>query len=70
MGYHRPAARQADLPAMRMAAQHQVEIGMRGMLVQDDQGAAYVYMLTEPATHYYEIMCRHNRMPALIDQRI
>ena len=47
-----------------------IETGVRGILVRDDKGTAHVYMLTEPATHYYEIMCRHNRMPSLIDQRI
>jgi hypothetical protein len=38
---------------------------MRGILVQD-----HVYMLTEPASHYYEVMTRHDRMPVLIDQVI
>jgi hypothetical protein len=39
--------------------------GMRGILVHD-----HVYMLTEPASHYYEVMTRHDRMPVLIDQVI
>ena len=47
-----------------------IEAGVRGILVQDDSGTEHVYLLTEPATHYYEIMCHHSRMPSLIDQRI
>jgi hypothetical protein len=32
--------------------------------------AARVYMLTEPASHYYQIMTRNDRMPVLIGERI
>jgi len=47
-----------------------IDSAARGILVHDEHGHPYVYMLTEPASHYYEIMCRHQRMPVLIDQRI
>ena len=48
----------------------QVEQGIRGMLVRDEFEEAHVYMLTEPASHYYQIMTRHDRMPVLVDQRL
>ena len=47
-----------------------IDSAARGILVHSERGHPYVYMLTEPASHYYEIMCRHQRMPVLIDQRI
>ena len=43
----------------------QVTEGMKAILVQ-----GHVYMLTEPASHYYEVMTRHNRMPVLIGEAI
>jgi hypothetical protein len=39
------------------------EGGLRGVLVRDERGRPHVYMITQPATHYYEIMTRNNRMP-------
>ena len=48
----------------------QINEGIRGMLVRDEQEKPHVYMLTEPASHYYEVMTRHDRMPVLIGQRI
>ena len=48
----------------------QIEQGIRGILVGDVHGCPHVYMLTEPATHYYRIMTRCERMPALIDQTL
>jgi len=47
-----------------------IEAGVRGVLVHDEHGHPHAYLLTEPASHYYEIMCRSKRMPVLIDQRI
>jgi hypothetical protein len=47
-----------------------VRQGMRGLLVRDDDGEAVAYMLCEPATRYYEVMTRSNRMPVLIDEVI
>ncbi len=47
-----------------------IDSGVRGVLVKDEHGSPHVYLLTEPASHYYEIMCRSKRMPVLIDQRI
>jgi hypothetical protein len=44
--------------------------GIRGLLVADERGLAVVYMICEPASHYYQVMTRSNRMPALIEERI
>ncbi|MGA7500947.1 MAG: hypothetical protein WBX00_29805 [Isosphaeraceae bacterium] len=44
--------------------------GIRGILVPDEHGAAIVYMICEPASHYYQIMTRSTRMPVLIEERI
>ena len=44
--------------------------GIRGVLVHDEHGRPHVYMLTQPASHYYQIMTRHNRMPVLLGQQM
>jgi hypothetical protein len=44
--------------------------GIRGLLVPDEKRVAVVYMICEPASHYYRIMTRSDRMPIFIDQRI
>jgi hypothetical protein len=48
----------------------QIVHGVRGVLVKDEQRRPHVYMLTKPASHYYQIMTRCNRMPVLIEQDI
>ena len=48
----------------------QITEGIRGVLVLDESGHEHVYMLTEPASHYYQVMTRHERMPVLIGQMI
>ena len=47
-----------------------IEEGMQGILVRDEQERPHVYMLTQPASTYYENMTRHNRMPMLVGQDI
>ena len=47
-----------------------IDSGVQGVLVQDERGGLHVYVLTEPASHYYHIMSRHDQMPLLVDQRI
>ena len=47
-----------------------IEEGLRGILVRDERGGPHVYMLTQPASHYYQIMTRHQRMPVFIGQQI
>ena len=44
--------------------------GIRGILVRDERDMPHVYMLTQPASHYYQIMTRHNRMPVLLGQQM
>ena len=48
----------------------QVVQGIHGVVVHDEQERPHVYMLTKPASHYYEMMTKHNRMPVLIEQEI
>src|ERR1043165_3564410 len=40
-----------------------IQQGIRGVLVKDDGGNAAVYVVCEPASHYYEVMTRSKRMP-------
>ena len=48
----------------------QIDEGMEGVVVQDEQERPHVYMLTQQASHYYQTMTRHDRMPVLIRQSI
>jgi hypothetical protein len=62
-----------DIPAMlglERGVWFRVRQGMRGLLVPDERGAAVVYMICEPASHYYQVMTRSTRMPVLIEERI
>jgi hypothetical protein len=47
-----------------------VRQGIRGLLVPDERGNAVVSMIVEPASHYFQVMTRSNRMPMLIAERI
>jgi hypothetical protein len=38
--------------------------------VRDEQGRPRVYMLTETASHYYQVMTRSDRMPVPTGERI
>ena len=50
---------------------YRVRQGIRGLLVHDEDGRPRVYVICEPASHYYQIMTRGSRwMPALIGERI
>ncbi len=45
-----------------------VREGLEGVVVQEKAGPE-VYVLTQPASHYYEVMCSQaERMPCLIGQ--
>jgi hypothetical protein len=44
--------------------------GIHGLLVRDEYGIESTYMLCEPASHYFQVMTRSNRMPVLIGERI
>lgn len=43
--------------------------GVRGLLVETPQELAS-YVIVEPATYYYRVMTRRERMPVLIGERI
>lgn len=47
-----------------------IEEGMEGVLVRDEQDRPHVYMITQPASTYYNNMTRHERMPILVGQDI
>ncbi len=48
----------------------QVTQGIKGVLVHDEQRKPHVYVLTEPASHYFQVATRHDRMPVMIGVRI
>ena len=49
---------------------YRVREGIRGVVVRDEEGRPVVFVLCEPASHYYQVMTRSNRMPVLIQERI
>ncbi len=62
-----------DIPAtigLERGVWYRIRQGIRGILVPDERGHAVVYMICEPASHYYQVMTRSNRMPVLIEERI
>lgn len=64
---------QIEIPAnygFEKGVWYQIIQGVRGVLVYDEQAKPHAYLLTKPATHYYQIMTRCNRMPVLIEQEI
>lgn len=67
----RPEA--VDIPAsfgLDKGVWFQIREGIRGIRVLDERRQPRVYMLTEPASHYYNVMTRNVRMPVLIGSRI
>ena len=46
------------------------EEGIEGVLVRDEQRRPRVYVMTEQASHYFQTMTRHDRMPVLVGQKI
>jgi hypothetical protein len=73
-GYWNPLhPEEVDIPAsfgLDKGVWFQVREGIRGVLVLDEQDHPNVYMVTEPASHYYQVMTRHDRMPVFIGSRI
>ncbi|MGE3408247.1 MAG: hypothetical protein AB7I37_15625 [Pirellulales bacterium] len=49
---------------------YRIKEGVRGILVRDEAKNPVVYLLTEPASHYYQVMTRNSRMPVLVGERI
>jgi hypothetical protein len=44
--------------------------GIRGLLVEDESGRPAVYVIVEPASHYYRTMTKSRRMAVLLGERI
>jgi len=67
------SAQPVDIPA-RVILERGVWIavrqGVRGLLVEDEGRTPTVYVVIEPASHYYEVMTRSRWMPVLIGERI
>jgi hypothetical protein len=62
-----------DIPAtmgLDRGIWYRIRQGIRGLLVHDEQERPIVYMICEPASHYYRIMTRSRWMPVLIGERI
>ena len=62
-----------DIPAtlgLERGIWFQIKEGIRGVLVRDQKDEPHVYMLTKPASHYYQVMTRHRRMPVFINETI
>jgi hypothetical protein len=72
-GWRGSGAIPIDIPAtfaLERGVWFLVRQGVRGLLVPDERGSAVVYMICEPASHYYQVMTRSPRMPVLIEERI
>ncbi len=62
-----------DIPAsfgLEKGVWFQITEGMKGILVKDEADKPHIYMLTKPASHYYEVMTRHDREPIFIGNSI
>lgn len=44
--------------------------GVEGVVVRDEAKRPHVYMLTQAASHYYQTMTKHERMPVLVNEQI
>jgi hypothetical protein len=49
---------------------YRVRQGVQGVLAEDEHGQARVYVVCEPASHYYHMMTRSDWMPVLVGERI
>ena len=56
--------------ALENGVWYQVIEGFKAFLLYDEQRIGHVYLLTQPATHYYEVMTRAQRMPVFIGRGI
>jgi hypothetical protein len=72
-GWQGSEAIPVDIPAslaLDRGVWYSVRQGLRGLLVPDERGNAVVYVICEPASGYYRVMTRSERMPVLIEERI
>lgn len=49
---------------------YQIREGLKGVLLADRDRQLRVYVLTQAATHYYEVMTRNNREPVMVGETI
>jgi hypothetical protein len=49
---------------------YRIREGLRGLVVTDENGLTRVYVVCEPASHYYQVMTRSPWMPCLVGERI
>jgi hypothetical protein len=49
---------------------YSIREGVRGVVVRDEESRPVVYVLCEPASHYYQVMTRSAWMPVLVGERI
>lgn len=66
-------AEAVDVPAtvaLDNGVWYAIRQGVRGVLVHDERGVPRVYVVCEPASHYYRVMTRSDWMPLLIGERI
>jgi len=66
-------AEPVDIPAvlgLDNGVWYGIREGMRGVRVRDENGVEWVYVVCEPASHYYGVMTRSTWMPVLIGERI
>jgi hypothetical protein len=49
---------------------YSIRQGVQGLVVRDEAGRPRVYVVCEPASHYYRTMTRSDWMPALVGERI
>jgi hypothetical protein len=49
---------------------YHVREGVRGVAVRDEEGQPVVYVVCEPASHYYQVMTRSSWMPVHVNDRI
>lgn len=48
----------------------QIPQGIKGVVIHDQRQRPYVYMLLQPASHYYEVMTGYQREPVFIGEQI
>lgn len=60
----------ADDDGLERGVWFHIRQGIRGLLVPDEHGREAVYLICEPASHYYRVMTRSRWMPVLIAQRV
>jgi hypothetical protein len=46
----------------------QIKQGIRALLVYDEDELPIVYLICQPATHYFQVMTRSSWMPVLVEQ--